>query len=87
MGGAERFWENDAFSLAMNPLSQQRVITPLNTVVSSWDNMFYARPHSPWPLSLLPRGEGETLPASRQRGRGLVHGGKARIFGEISPRP
>ena len=73
MGGAERFWENDAFSLAMNPLSQQRVITPLNTVVSSWDNMFYARPHSPWPLSLLPQGEGETLPASGQRGGALVH--------------
>jgi len=73
MGGAERFWENDAFSLAMNPLSQQRIITHLNTVVSSWDNLFYARPHSPWPLSLLPRGEGETLPASGQRGGALVH--------------
>jgi hypothetical protein len=30
---------------------------------SAWYNSFYAHPHSPWPLSLLPRGEGEMVPA------------------------
>src|SRR5450756_472813 len=64
----------------MNRLSQTGVITSLNTDESPWNNLFYAHPHLPWPLSLLPRGEGEMVAASWQKGGVLVHGCKARLF-------
>src|SRR5450756_635550 len=45
--------------LTMNPMRQTAVITSRKAGESSWNNLFYAHPHGP-----LPRGEGETLPAS-----------------------
>jgi hypothetical protein len=47
---------------------------------SFWNNWFYAHPHSPWPLSLLPRGEGESVAASWHKQSVLVHGVDARIL-------
>ena len=78
--GLERGWEvGRVFSLGMNLLCDWRVIRHLNADVSYWDNEFYARPHSPWPLSLLPRGEGVAVGLgfkvreSRSRRRRRVH--------------
>src|SRR5450756_973032 len=62
----------------MNLLSQTGIITSLNAGESPWNNWFYAHPH-PGPL---PRGEGETVAASWQKGGVLVHGCNARLFRE-----
>jgi len=62
-------WLDRTFSPTMNRRCDRRVIMHPNTDASSWDDAFYAHPHPP--------GERETLPASRQRGRALVHGVKA----------
>ena len=78
--GLERGLEvGRVFSHGMNLLCDWRVIRHLNADVSYWDNEFYARPHSPWPLSLLPRGEGMAVGLgfkvreSRSRRRRRVH--------------
>jgi len=68
------------------PVSQMGVITHLKAGESSWDNWFYAHPHPPWPLSLLPRGEGESVAAFLEiHGMGwwmiLSAGLEARLYG------
>jgi len=66
----------------MNLLRQRGAITSLKAGESSWNNLFYARPH-PGPL---PRGEGETVAAFWQKVASWFMGSRREIFwGNLTP--